>query len=289
MKNREAFTLIELLVVIVIIAMLLAITLPALRAAKELAKKIICMAHTRGTGDAVLIYAQQQDGALPSPLDGAFICGPPPYDPARKDLGLDWGSDYYTYHNQPGRTPLRGVSGVGFLYKAGLIESGSDLVFCPSMLNLFGNKMPTQEWNPKGQITHWNYIGQPVAGATYILEVPDQHIGWMPVRITIGIRKLYHLNDKKGYKKVEDASVNGKRAFLCDLWVSTGKFGNYWKTRDTDIPHKTSARPSVNTWYMDGHAENVKIGSEMFQSFTDPATGLSENYLVDATWSNMLD
>ncbi len=289
MENRKAFTLIELLVVIAIIALLMAVILPALSAVKENAKKTVCMAHMKGLGDAVLIYTQQENGELPQPLDGSFISSN--YSSGLKDLGLDSGTDYYTYHSTPtGSAYPRAVSGVGFLYKAGLIESGTDLPFCPSMKQLFGHPMPTQNWNPKGQVSHWNYIGQSVVGATHILEDPDMHIGWMPTRLTIGIRKLYHFGGKRGYQKVENAAMKGKRAFLCDLWVATGMFGTYWQSRETDIPHKTGKRTSLNTWYIDGHGKSVKIESERYSTFTDPETGVEDSFLNSGTtWANMLD
>jgi prepilin-type N-terminal cleavage/methylation domain-containing protein len=51
-----AFTLIELLVVIAIIALLLAVLIPALRAAKEQARKVICGTHLNQLGKAVEMY-----------------------------------------------------------------------------------------------------------------------------------------------------------------------------------------------------------------------------------------
>jgi prepilin-type N-terminal cleavage/methylation domain-containing protein/prepilin-type processing-associated H-X9-DG protein len=64
MKNKKAFTLIELLVVIAIIALLLAVILPALRLAKEQAKRIVCAAHLRGLGLAVAAYLEDNDNTF---------------------------------------------------------------------------------------------------------------------------------------------------------------------------------------------------------------------------------
>ena len=61
-SHKKAFTLIELLVAIAIIALLLAVVMPALRKAKELAKEITCAAHQRGFGVAFLSYIEDNDG-----------------------------------------------------------------------------------------------------------------------------------------------------------------------------------------------------------------------------------
>jgi len=65
--NRKAFTLIELLVVIAIIALLVAILLPSLSRAKDLAKRAVCGANINSAGKAIYLYASQKDGMLPHP------------------------------------------------------------------------------------------------------------------------------------------------------------------------------------------------------------------------------
>jgi prepilin-type N-terminal cleavage/methylation domain-containing protein/prepilin-type processing-associated H-X9-DG protein len=63
MKTR-AFTLIELLVVIAIIALLLAIIIPSLKAAKEIAAASVCMSNNRQLGMAYYTYSDENDGFL---------------------------------------------------------------------------------------------------------------------------------------------------------------------------------------------------------------------------------
>jgi len=56
MDKQKGFTLIELLVVTAIIAILLAIIMPAMRKVKEAAKEVSCRSNMRSVGLAVLMY-----------------------------------------------------------------------------------------------------------------------------------------------------------------------------------------------------------------------------------------
>ena len=62
MMRRNGFTLIELLVVISIIAMLLAILMPALNKVKEIAMRVVCTTNLKGLGTAQTVYANDYKG-----------------------------------------------------------------------------------------------------------------------------------------------------------------------------------------------------------------------------------
>lgn len=63
-KSQRAFTLIELLVVISIIAMLLAILMPALGKVKEQAKRVVCMSNVSQWSKIFGIYTADSQGAF---------------------------------------------------------------------------------------------------------------------------------------------------------------------------------------------------------------------------------
>ena len=69
---RRAFTLVELLVVIGIIALLIAIMMPALQAARKQAQRAQCESNMHQVGVALAIYSNEWRGWLYPPLRGAM-------------------------------------------------------------------------------------------------------------------------------------------------------------------------------------------------------------------------
>jgi prepilin-type N-terminal cleavage/methylation domain-containing protein/prepilin-type processing-associated H-X9-DG protein len=64
-SSRQAFTLVELLVVIAILAVLAALTLPALAKAKPAARSVVCLNNLMQLQKAWLMYADDNDDTLP--------------------------------------------------------------------------------------------------------------------------------------------------------------------------------------------------------------------------------
>ena len=75
--RRRAFTLVELLVVIGIIAILIAILMPALTRARDQANRIKCMSNIRTIMQGIVMYASQNKSYLPYANWGGNPLGTP--------------------------------------------------------------------------------------------------------------------------------------------------------------------------------------------------------------------
>ena len=75
MKKRKAFTLIELLVVIAIIAMLLAILMPSLKKAKQIARDVVCKSNLRQWSIIFSGYLNDNDNKFMPGIQGGHSTG----------------------------------------------------------------------------------------------------------------------------------------------------------------------------------------------------------------------
>lgn len=75
MRKEKAFTLVELLVVISIIAVLLAVLMPALAKVKEQARIVVCATNLKNYGPALYMYAQSNSDKCPFSFSWLYLMG----------------------------------------------------------------------------------------------------------------------------------------------------------------------------------------------------------------------
>jgi prepilin-type N-terminal cleavage/methylation domain-containing protein len=137
--SRRPFTLIELLVVVSIIAILAAMLLPALNAARFKTKEKLCINNQRQLGLFIQLYADDYDQEVPMAYwPDAVSCSDINNYPI-----ADRGTQWLRY-----RGAYRGLS---VLYKAGY-QNDQRLWYCPIMNagEDGGSGHPTRSWNPSG-------------------------------------------------------------------------------------------------------------------------------------------
>jgi len=130
--QRAGFTLIELLVVIAIIAILAAILLPALAAAKDRALRIACVSNVNQLIKAANIYASDFDDWLPPVWLGApTLGGDHGFNSFREEHygRYVWSGSGGTYKIP--QTVTNADQNLGFCYGGGYLGDGT-VLFCPA-------------------------------------------------------------------------------------------------------------------------------------------------------------
>ena len=134
---KKAFTLIELLVVIAVIAVLMGILMPALRNAREQARRTVCSSHMHDLGISINLYSEHEDGFLPAlrvGQDGAV----------RYNQDVNHHARWWRIHNQAGQMSYWNL---GLLWKTEIVENGK-IFFCPGAKAAFEYKDYTEEGFP---------------------------------------------------------------------------------------------------------------------------------------------
>jgi len=156
--RASGFTLIELLVVVAIIAVLVALLLPALGAARQQAQSVVCASNMKELGTYHFLYTEEFNGAYPTrdatttpwcwwfPYLGGWDSGPLAYKvmqcPSMYKYG--WYDNYEPGSDNPG--DYRGGSRVG-PYGAWYpdVPNYWDLGFGYNM-NIWGDKTKVAAW-----------------------------------------------------------------------------------------------------------------------------------------------
>ena len=209
--KKQGFTLIELLVVISIIALLIAILLPSLARAKELANRAVCSANVRGIIQSMFIYAQSNNSTFPATpagsTPGGITAGGAPGQPLGATPAAPYSAGSITSDWYGPATPTTG-----------------DPLSCLWLLVL------------QGQDTPKSYIcpSDPIA-TTPSLEYQTNNTS------TTGAE--YYANFDQVLTTV-NTNGQGESYSIADPWQFTGGVGGWWTDNDgSDVPVVSDMAP----------------------------------------------
>lgn len=254
---RHGFTLIELLVVISVIALLIAILLPALSAARRVAQLSTCMSNLRQHGIAIAVYNHDYNGVMPLFAERRRNQNVAPTAPETGGRGLSWAGqlnknyamDYEAFSCPSDTTPPRDEQDAYWVDRDTTPEITSIVVNASysAVVFYYDDNNPV---NPAVSRTPWSI---PVAtnyppsweqpGKVSMIEEPSRlHMVWDGPLTTIEQLAIANLNNNS----------------LTWLSAGTSIYVDIWQrhpARRVLDPGESNAGP--NSLFADGHAEAV--------------------------------
>jgi prepilin-type N-terminal cleavage/methylation domain-containing protein len=245
--RKSGFTLIELLVVIAIIAILVAILLPTLAAAKELARTALCSGNKAALAKASSAYSQEYKGAL----------------------------FWQRYRGEDGAAVVNGDEGSFIEYLAPFAEDRptdspaydkESIYYCPSMNRdlVSGGRMPltvgtTMGFNGGGHLSGEDpdAYGKPEIGHRYRQKGPSRQIEFVDLSqdSTTGLTLGYMVYSLAYKTALNSDTYSGDSRRLQDLQTTNKDTeANLFRWRHRDDTTGTVA-------FYDGHSEQMHLST----------------------------
>lgn len=294
-RKRKGFTLIELLVVISIIALLIAILLPSLARAKELANRTVCSANIRGIIQSMITYAQSNNGTFPvtNPATGLTYDNTPITPTGwSKGIATTTYATVDTWYVTPGSNPPAPANQVG------------DVLSGPWMLVLEGYSVPKAFICPSDPLTN---TGPSLEYITGIGATSTAYLGNFGITQTV----LSSIGSPTaGTATQHPADGEGESYSFAFPWVDIGgtlAVGGWWNSNNasTNVPlvsdmapissnaaptgstylRHTTTNPNTNTYggYIynsgnhNGAGQNVGYGDDHVSWTKNPYVGQNQD------------
>lgn len=256
MKPKKGFTLVELLVVISIIAMLLAILIPTMGKAKEVARRVICAHAQKQVAMGFATYVQDFDGLLPwyggvDPLFDGKWKEPTPEDDERHPYvafrGKPIKDDQWMLDGIP--VPMR----LGCLFARGTIKDAR-VFYCPSnrekdyVYESYVDPYPPNTSNQWGTLPQRNDMEKTSGEINWWVRTG---LTYYPVDLSVKRDKNDERTPQWTARKYDN--MDARIPFLADrIWNTTANEGM------ENLSHRQGKMYGLNATFKDGHVVFVK-------------------------------
>jgi prepilin-type N-terminal cleavage/methylation domain-containing protein/prepilin-type processing-associated H-X9-DG protein len=240
-RYRFGFTLVELLVVIGIIALLIAILLPALGRARQQGQRVQCMSNLRQITTATVMYCTENKGWFPRAAVGTATGN---YSDVYDDF-VYW---------QPGRDPNQGP----------LVKYLGDKVFNP---NLF--ICPTDNVVNHANGYPYSYTMNELMGGLKPVLVSDLHFRIKITQVKRAAEKILFIDESS--QTIDDGCWAPQHATSDGVTLISG--GANLLANRHDKASEQSTNPSAgngNAAFVDGHVEFMDRNKSILQVNWDP-------------------
>jgi prepilin-type N-terminal cleavage/methylation domain-containing protein/prepilin-type processing-associated H-X9-DG protein len=232
---RRAFTLIELLVVVAIIAALIAILLPSLAAARQSARKVICLANLRQIVTGWHYYLEEHNGHFLQHINVNMNYG--------GCQGTNQERPYHIDPNAPIHKPLNPFVGLDPIVPL----ADAKLFNCPS-----------DDGVDKAFPSHYEYYGTSYTTNSIVIGQDQMNIDRLwPLKIRLKLNKV-----NRRLKELTQSRITTVPSEL--MLVADGTWWHAWSGGATEENQWHRRIAWHNVGFLDGHASFTRIYKQIW-------------------------